>query len=351
MRRWLVLLLILAALAGVGGRVVWKRLRGVEATLVTVARGRVVEAIYATGRLDTDQRATVRARRSGPLNALFVGPGEAVTAGQLLARQDDAEVRLALARAEGEWSAASAALLQAQDAATRAEELHRAGLLAENEWIRERERARELAQRTQALAAAMALAREQARWVELRAPIAGVISALHKRTGDVLREGDDVLAIVDLTRAYLRVAVDERDLGRVQPGMPARLVFDAFPDLILTGEVWRVVPAVDRLTKAADVLVTLPPNPPPLQLDLTATVNLIAAELDSVPVLPRDALRGVGRERTVLRVSPQQRAVAAPVQVGVCDPTHCHVISGVEVGDQVINAANTIPEGVRVRLR
>ncbi len=351
MRRWLVLLLILAALGSVVGRVVWQRLRGVEVSVVAVTRGRVVEAVYATGRLDTDQRATVRARRSGPLVALLVGPGERVTAGQLLARQDDAEARLAVTRAERELSAASAALLQAQDAAARAEELHRAGLLAENEWIRERERAHELGQRTQALAAAVALAQEQARWVELCAPIAGAVSALHRRSGDGLREGDDVLSIVDLSRAYLRVAVDERDLGRVQPGLPARLVFDAFPDLVLTGAVWRVVPAVDRLTKSADVLVTLPPNPPPLQLDLTATVNIVTAELTDVLVLPRDALRGAGRERAVLKISPQRRAVAASVQVGACDSTHCHLLAGLAPGEEVISAADTVFEGAKVRRR
>ncbi|MEP0773322.1 MAG: efflux RND transporter periplasmic adaptor subunit, partial [Acidobacteriota bacterium] len=93
------------------------------------------------------------------------------------------------------------------------------------------------------------------------------------------------------------------------------------------------------------------PDPPPLQLDLTATVNIVTAELAGVPVLPRDALRGAGRERAVLRVSPQGRAVAVKVEVGACDPTHCHILAGVNTGDEVIAAADTVPEGVRVRRR
>lgn len=351
MRRWIVLLLLMAALGAALGRLAWQRFRGVEVKLVKVAHGRVVEAVYATGRLDTDQRATVRARRPGPLDAVLVGPGERVAAGQVVARQDDAEARLALERAERELAATAAALAEAQDAAARAEQLHHNGLLAENEWVRERERARELVQRREALATAVALAREQASWTALRAPLTGAVSALLTRTGDVLREGDEVLTVVDLTTAYLRVAVDERDLGRVRPGMPARIVFDAYPDELLEGEVWRIVPAVDRLTKSTDVLVTLPANPLPMQLDLSATVNLVTAVVEDALVLPRGALSGAGPERQVLQMTKDGRAQAVPVRAGPCDASHCQILDGLEVGDEVLVSADAVADGARVRRR
>ncbi len=351
MRRWIVLLLILAGLGSALGRLVWQRARGAEVRTVRVARGRVVEAVYATGRLDSDRRATVRARRNAPLTVVLVGPGETVTAGQVVARQDDTETRLAVERAESELAAARAGLAEAQDAAARAEQLHLTGLLPENEWVRQRERARELGRRTEALAAAAALAREQASWTLLRSPLDGAVSALIRRTGDVLREGDEVMTVVDLSAAYLRVAVDERDLGRIRPGLPARVVFDAFPDLQLEGSVWRVVPAVDRLTKSADVLVSLPPDVPPLQLDLAATVNLLASVVESALVVSREALAGTGPHRQVLQIDGRGRAVARQVGVGVCDAERCQVLAGLEEGDEVIASPADLAPGARVRRR
>jgi len=348
MRRWIVLVLILGGLGAAAGRIAWQRLRGAPVTLAAVERGRVVEAVYATGRLDTDRRATVRARLAAPLEAVLVGPGEAVRAGQVVARQDPALVRLALERAEQDLEAARAARAEAGDAAARAERLARERLLPDSELVRARERARELAARADALDAAAAAAREAASWAELRSPLDGVVNRLLHRAGDVLREGDDVLDVLDLGPAYVRVAVDERDLGRVAPGQEARLVFDAFPDRTLHGSVWRVVPAVDRLTKSADVLVALPADRPPLQLDLTATVNVVTGVVEDALTVPREALDGSGAKRTVFRIDEHRRAVRRGVDVGPCDATRCQVLAGLAEGDRVISPAEGVREGDRV---
>ncbi|HPC84239.1 MAG TPA: efflux RND transporter periplasmic adaptor subunit [Thermoanaerobaculaceae bacterium] len=352
MRRWFVLLGLVAAAGLVLGRVVWKSVRGVEVRLAPVEQGRVVAAVYATGRVDTDRRATVRARVAAPLEAVLVGPGEQVAQGQVVARQERAEVELAVERAGRELEAARAALAEAADAAARAERLARQGLLPEDEWVRARERGRELEAAAAAKASALALAREQAGWVELRAPLAGAVSSLAHRAGDALREGDDVLTIVDLSSAYVRVAVDERDLGRVAPGQDVRLVFDAFPDRPLTGSVWRILPAVDRLTKSADILVELPAERPPLQLDLTATVNIVIGVVDGAVVVPRDALLGSGSVRQVVLVDAGSMAVFRDVRIGVCDARACQVVDGVVPGERVISPAPTgLRPGARVRVQ
>jgi RND family efflux transporter MFP subunit len=344
-------LLVLLALAGfVLGRVVWRGVRGADVTAIEVGIGRVVAAVYATGRVDTDLRATVRARVAAPLATLLVGPGEPVAAGIEVARQDAAALRLAAERAEGELEAARAALAEAEDAARRTESLARAGLLPEDEWVRARERSRELTAQLAAKRSALALAREEEGWVALRAPLAGVVSALHHRAGDALREGDEVLSIVDLSAAYLRVAVDERDVGRIAPGQEVRIVFDAYLGRVLRGAVWRIVPTVDRLTKSSDVLVRLPEERPALQLDLTATVNIVTGVVLNAVVVPRDALEGSGERRIVYLVGDASRAVRREVTVGSCDETVCQVVAGAAAGERVIAPLGTVVKaGAKVR--
>jgi RND family efflux transporter MFP subunit len=352
MRRWLVLVVLVLVMGAVLGRVLWRSWRGQVVAVTTIGSGRVVTAVYATGRVDSDQRATLRARVAGPLAAVLVGAGQPVKEGEVVARQDDAALRLATERAVGELEAARASFAQAQDEATRSEKLVRDALLAEDAWVRARERARELAAQTAAMESAVRIAREQQSWTDLRSPFGGVVTALLHRAGDPLREGDEILTVVDLSSAYVRVAVDERDVGTVRVGQEVRMVFDAYPGQLLRGEVWRLVPAVDRLTKATDVLVSLPPARPPLQLDLTVTVNILTGVVEDALVVPRDALEGAGTKRAVFLLGERGRAARRPVEIGACDEDRCQVLAGLARGDTVISPLPAgLSEADRVRAR
>ncbi len=342
--------LVLAG-AAVFGAMAWRSWRGAEVTVVPVRTGRVVAAVYATGRVDTDQRATVRARVAAPLEAVLVGAGEAVREGRVVARQDAAELRLAREQVERELDGARAGLAEAEDTAARTRVLVDEGLAPEDSGVQARERASGLRAQVAAEERALALARERESWATLRAPLSGVVSSLSHRAGDALREGDDVLTVVDLSRAYLRVAVDERDVGRVRVGQEVRLVFDAYLGRTLEGKVWRIVPAVDWLTKSSDVLVSLPAERPAMQLDLTATVNIVTGAVDDALVVPRDALDGSGGRRRVMVVEGG-RARWRDVGVGACDETDCQVTAGLAQGDRVVAPlVESVGEGARVRVR
>lgn len=349
MRRSVVVLVLLLAIGTVVFRFAVSKLSPRPVAMATVSRGRVVEAIYGTGRVDCDQRATVRARITAPLAELLVGPGEEVRRGQIIGRQENTEVLSEVEKRNKELAAATAALAEARDAAARARALFEAGLLPENELVRQRERAQELTKRAEALNEALAMAQERARWAELRSPLDGTVAALYRRAGDLLREGDEVLLVVDLRQPYLRVAVDERDLGRVQKGQEVRIVFDAYPEQIFKGTVWRVVPTVDRLTRSADVLVQLPSERPRLQLDLSATVNIVIRIVEDALVVPRTALKGEGRSRSVLRLAPNGTLEAVAVDVGACDLERCQIVSGLQQGEKIAADASGLAAGTAVR--
>jgi RND family efflux transporter MFP subunit len=327
---------ILVVMGGVLGRVAWQSWRGRDVTLATVGTGRVVAAVYATGRVDCDDRATLRARVAAPLTMLLVGSGQRVTEGQVVARQDAAAAHLASERAAGELEAARASFAQAQDEAARSEKLVRDGLLADDAWVKARESARSLAAQMAAMETAVRIARQQESWTDLRSPLAGTVTTILHRAGDPLREGDEVLTVVDLSNAFVRVGVDERDAGRVAVGQPVRMVFDAYPGKLLLGNVWRLVPAVDRLTKSTDVLVSLPPDRPPLQLDFTVTVNIVTGVVEDAVVVPRDALDGAGAGRAAFVPHPDGRVEKRALELGPCDEDRCQVLSGLAKGERVV---------------
>ncbi len=85
--------------------------------------------------------------------------------------------------------------------------------------------------------AAVAQAEAQLRWIEtqldkleVRAPTAGVVTALDIQPGEVVQAGAPVLVLADLDQLTLRVYIPEDQLGRVRLGDMARVQVDAFPN-------------------------------------------------------------------------------------------------------------------------
>ena len=62
------------------------------------------------------------------------------------------------------------------------------------------------------------------------APVAGTVVTKVMEEGELVFPGRTLVALVDLTRPYLRVYLPEREIGKVKLGDPARVYIDSFPD-------------------------------------------------------------------------------------------------------------------------
>jgi HlyD family secretion protein len=68
-------------------------------------------------------------------------------------------------------------------------------------------------------------------------PIDGVVLVKSAEIGEVLAAGTTVVSIGDINHPWLRAYINERDLGRVKLGQPAKLTTDSFPGKTYTGRV------------------------------------------------------------------------------------------------------------------
>jgi membrane fusion protein (multidrug efflux system) len=233
----------------------------------------------------------VGAEVPGTVRAVPVRENERVAAGAVLLRLDDAPLRVALARAEARLAQARAdvAALRAGYRAKQAEiELARARVefarrdearqadLAARNFISaarhdEARQATELATR-QTVAVERDLARiaetlgggpevpverhplvlaaqaelMQARLdlsrVEVRAPVAGIVSRPPK-PGQFLAAGATALALVADTGLWVEANFTETELGAIRSGQPARIRIDTYPGLEWQGAVESLSPA------------------------------------------------------------------------------------------------------------
>lgn len=262
----------------------------------------------------------------GRIETLSVDEGDTVTAGQVLATLDkryfDDELRLARARrdaqqatvarlehgsrpeeiaqAEAKVAEMKAALKNARLLYDREKELVDRGSVSRKEFddtkanLDEAEarlnsagetlRLAELGPRQEDIDAARAqLAAEEATLsqaerrladAELRAPGPGIILTRAQERGAIVSPGEPVFTLTLASPVWVRTYVNERDLGRIKPGMVASVTTDSAPEKPYRGEIGFISPTAEFTPKTVETRE--------LRTDLVYRLRVIVATDDGM---------------------------------------------------------------------
>lgn len=253
---WLIVLAVIAA-----GAVVFMMNRGAQAQRqqAAAAAARPPESPYAAianGRADVEGgMIQVAARRAGIVEAVFVQEGDRVSRGQVLARQEDEELRLSLQRAQAELAAQQAQMgtLQVQLSTARREQERMQRLQATNFAAAQRvdQAADAVRQAEGALASQAAVigtaraAVNQARYtlqlIEIRAPVSGRIARRYANPG----AGASTLNVSNMfdlepdAARIVRAEIPESAVPDVTVGQEVEITAEQDASRIYTGRVLR----------------------------------------------------------------------------------------------------------------
>ena len=113
-----------------------------------------------------------------------------------------------------------------------------------------------LAQRAavDAAAAALELAEIRLRDTVLTAPQDGIVLTRAREAGAIVQAGQTVYTLSLVDPVWLRVYVDEPQLGRIKPGMAVRVRVDAVPDKEFSGRVGFISPAAEFTPKSVETM-------------------------------------------------------------------------------------------------
>ncbi len=92
-------------------------------------------------------------------------------------------------------------------------------------------------------AAALDLLKIDLTYTEVRAPVDGVVGNRSVRTGQYVRPGMYLMALVPTDTPWVVANFKETQLTRMQPGQTAEITVDTYPDVILTGQIESLSPA------------------------------------------------------------------------------------------------------------
>ena len=87
---------------------------------------------------------------------------------------------------------------------------------------------------------------------ELIAPSDGVILTRAREKGAIVAAGETVFTLTLVSPVWVRTYVNEHDLGRIRPGMPADVRTDSAPDKTYQGQIGFISPTAEFTPKTVE---------------------------------------------------------------------------------------------------
>ena len=301
--------------------------------------GEALEAVYASGVVDTVIDAKVGAVAQGRVMEVAVREGDGVEKGDLLALLDDRPAVSQLAEAK-----ARLALAEAEEA--RAAELVRRAVASQQAMER-------AAAETRMAKALVDIAERAVADRRILSPLRGFVMNRMVEPGESVAANTPLFVVAAERPLVVEADVDERDAPRVFPGAEVALGAEAFPQKVFTSKVARIRPLGDSATRTYRVEAALPDDTPLLP-GMTVDVNILLSRRPDAMLLPA---RAVGRERSqggapgaayVWLVLPDGGLEQRPVTVGADGPQTVEIRDGLDLSAVV--AANPTAAASAARL-
>jgi HlyD family secretion protein len=181
----------------------------------------------------------------------------------------------------------------------------------------------------------------------VRAPFEGIVYSLPVRQGSFVSSGDLLLQLADLRKVQVRAFVDEPDVGKLAPGNPLEITWDAVPGRVWQGVV-NAIPSTVKLRGSRNVGETtciLENKDLKLLPNINVGVTIVTAQRENALVVPREAVRMDDSKPYVLQVVGHELK-RRDVETALSNLTQVEVRSGLAIKDMVaISSSNGKPIG------
>ncbi|MCR0983104.1 efflux RND transporter periplasmic adaptor subunit [Roseomonas populi] len=320
---------------------------GIEAAGIRVApvqSGTLVTRAAVPGVLSAsqDRQARVTARLGGIVAEVRTALGQEVGKGDVLAVLESREV----ADAKGEFLAATRSAALAETTLARETRLWRQRISAEQEFLQARtaaEEARIKVDLGRARLAALglsdaeiaALARQPAatlRRLELRAPIAGRITARNAVLGASVAADAEVFSVADLSVLWVELAIPPRDLPMARQGQTVLVTGEG--EARTEGKIVFLSPVLDPETRSARAVAEIPNLEGTWRAGGFVTAHLSTAEQRVDVLVPRDAVQEVEGKKVVF-VRNEEGFELREVETGREDANGYEIIFGLDAGTEI----------------
>jgi membrane fusion protein (multidrug efflux system) len=333
--------------------------------VASVKRADMAENLTVVGNLIGAATVEAVPKVSGRLDDVTVRLGDRVRKGQTLAKIEDREIAEQVKQAQASFDVSAATIRQreadlrlAQTNLDRSKNLFDRSLIPKQTYD-------DTDARYQAAAAQLDLAKAQyqqaqARLDELKinlantiiaSPVSGFVGKRALDPGAWVTPNSSFISVVDIGVVRLVANVVEKDLGRINSGMKADVIVDAYPGEHFVGRIAHVAPVLDPATRTAQIEVEIDNGSFRLKPGMYAKVSFVIEHKENVLVVPANAVIDAQGKKGVYVPGEGDVAKFQAVTLGMSDPEKVEITSGVAEGMRVISTgAAALREGDKIVL-
>lgn len=307
-------------------------------------RGKLSSALQVPGELVAYRDVDIYAKVSGFIKTLSVDVGSDVRQGQLLALAEAPEISAQLSSADSRLKAQQALVIASKANYDRIlEASHLAGAVSKNDVDQALAKRNSDQAQLEAAKSAYREVADQKKYLEIRAPFDGIISARNASTGAYVGpsgKGSEfpLFVLTEQRRLRLVISVPEAYTGYVNLNDPVNFSVNAFPDRKFTGQVKRQSGALDKRLRSERVEVDVINNDKKLLPGMVAEVNIPLPTKNNTFIVPKSAIINGTTGVFVIRVR-NGKAEWVAVKKGLEADDNVEVFGQLTEGDQLITTA------------
>src|SRR3990167_3124929 len=295
-------------------------------TTVNVSREDIKSQVLASGKVTSENSATLHFAVSGKVVWTGVKEGDYVKRGQTIASLDREKYEIALRQAQQDVIAADAALEKVYDDIAHSS--------ADTESIDEKIK-RTAAEATKNKAwDAMLGAKRNLKDATLTAPFAGTVNSLNINAGEEIFATTEVVKIADNGSLEFVAEVDETDIPKVKTGQIAQISLDAFEDESFDSEVLSInTQSIQTSTGATAYEVKLKlPKEKNFFLGMSGEGEITVDKKQDVLIIPIEEVI----DDKFVYVKQDGEFVKKEVSLGLSSESDAEVTLGLSEGEEIV---------------
>lgn len=193
----------------------------------------------------------------------------------------------------------------------------------------------------QAVLAELKRTREPVISFDWPSPVSGVVMLKKAIEGMMMKAGDEMLRLADLSSIWVVADVPEQDIAQVRVGAKAKVTFRAFPNETFEGRVTFILHELEMATRTAKVRIEVANLDHRIKHEMFADVVINAGDGEAERLsVPASALIDSGNRQVVIVDRGKGRFESRAVEVGLRGDGYVEIAEGITAGENVVVAAN-----------
>ncbi|MCM8762107.1 MAG: efflux RND transporter periplasmic adaptor subunit [Candidatus Omnitrophica bacterium] len=300
----------------------------------------IKETLTAAGSIKPFSEVVVYSKTTGVVERIFVVEGQYVKKGEIVAQVDYTKSEITIKQLESQVKAAEANLSGLKRDYERMQKLYSEGVISQKKWD-DIQTAYDVAMHNlDGLKAQLSLAKVHLEDTRVVAPISGTVMKKFIDEGEFITDASmmknaPLVTIADISRVKIVASVAEVELGRIGKGKKAEVRVDAYPEKVFYGEVYKISPFVDPITRTVEVEILVDNNSQLLKPGMFARSTIILRTHKNAFVVPEKAVFKE-EDKSYVLVVDDFIVKKREVKTGMVEDGYIEITEGLSGGEKVV---------------